>query len=77
MPLYSFLFCSPHTALSLFWPIDLDMDEFIREDTAQTVQIWKKQESKENLKKKYKNAKSKGKHAYNNKFAFIKFRYNG
>ena len=55
----------------------MDMDEFIREDTAQTVQIWRKQESKENFKKKYKNAKSKGKHAYNNKFAFIKFRYNG
>ena len=55
----------------------MDMDELIREDMAQAEQIWKKQESKENLKKKYKNAKSKGKHAYNNKFAFIKFRYNG
>ena len=55
----------------------MDMEEAIREDTAQTVQIWRKQESKENFKKKYKNAKSKGKHAYNNKFAFIKFRYNG
>ena len=50
----SFFFGSPHTALSLFWPIDMDMDEFIREDTAQTVQIWRKQESKENFKKSIK-----------------------
>ena len=32
----------------------MDMDEFIREDTAQTVQIWRKQESKENFKKSIK-----------------------
>ena len=30
--LYSFFFGSPHTALGLFWPADMDMDDFIRED---------------------------------------------
>ena len=54
MPLYLFLFCSPHTALSLFWPTDMDMDEVIREDTAQAVQIWRKQESKEHFLKSIK-----------------------
>ena len=50
MPLYSFLFCSPHTALCLFWPADMDMDEVIREDMAQAVQIWREQEWKEDMK---------------------------
>ena len=68
--LYSFFFGSPHTAL--FWPVDMDMDEVIREDMAQAVQIWRKKGKK---KRKYKN--SKGKHAYNHNFAFIQFRYNG
>ena len=53
--LYSFFFRSPHTALGLFWPADMDMDEVIREDTAQAVQIWRKQERKED--KNVKNAK--------------------
>ena len=30
--LYSFFFGSPQTALGLFWPADMDMDDFIRED---------------------------------------------
>ena len=51
------------------------MDEVIREVMAQAVQIWRKQEWKED--KKVKNAKSKGKHAYNHNFEFIQFRYNG
>ena len=45
--LYSF-FGSSHAALSLFCPVDMDMDDFIREDMAQTVQIWRKEERKEN-----------------------------
>ena len=53
----------------------MDMDEVIREDMAQAVQIWRKQERKED--KKDKNSKSKGKHAYNHNFAFIQFKYNG
>ena len=28
-PLYSFFFGSLHTALGLFWPADMDMDEII------------------------------------------------
>ena len=39
-----------HTALGLFWPADMDMDELIREDMAQAEQIWKKQEWKEDKK---------------------------
>ena len=70
--LYSFFFGSPHTALCLFWPADMDMDEVIIEDMAQAVQIWRKKGKK---KRKYKN--SKGKHAYNHNFAFIQLRYNG
>ena len=46
-PCNSLFFGSPHTALSLFWPADMDMDEVIREEMAQAVQIWRKQESKE------------------------------
>ena len=42
----SFFFGSLQTALSLFWPIDMDMDEVIREDMAQAVQIWRKQNGK-------------------------------
>ena len=45
--LYSFFFGSPHTALGLFWPADMDMDEFIRGNMAQAVQIRKKEERKE------------------------------
>ena len=48
--LYSFFFGSPHPALGLFWPADMDMDEVIREDMAQAVQIWRKQEWKEDKK---------------------------
>ena len=48
--LYSLFFCSPHTALCLFWPADMDMDEVIREDMAQAVQIWREQEWKEDMK---------------------------
>ena len=53
----------------------MDMDEVIREDMAQAVQIWRKQARKED--KEVKNAKYKGKHAYNHNFEFIQFRYNG
>ena len=52
----------------------MDMDEVIREDMAQAVKIWRKQEGKKI--RKYKNSKSIGKDAYNNNFAFIQFRYN-
>ena len=52
--LYSFFFGPLHTALGLFWPADIDMDEVIREDMAQAVQIWSKQEWKD---KKVKNFK--------------------
>ena len=48
--LYSFFFGSPHRALCQFWPADMDMDEVIREDMAQAVQIWRKQEWKEDMK---------------------------
>ena len=49
-PHNSFFFGSPHTALSLFWPVDMDMDELIREDMAQAVRIWRKEERKEDKK---------------------------
>ena len=49
-PCNSFFFGSPHPALSLFWPEDMDMDEVIRLDMAQAVQIWRKQEWKEDKK---------------------------
>ena len=45
--LYSFFFGSPQTALGLFWPADMDMDEFIRGNMAQAVQIRRKEERKE------------------------------
>ena len=48
--LYSFFFGSPHRALGLFWPADMDMDEAIREDMAQAVQIWREHEWKEDTK---------------------------
>ena len=48
--LYSFFFGSPHTVLCLFWPADMDMDEVIREDVAQAVQIWREKEWKEDRK---------------------------
>ena len=48
--LYSFLFGSPHRALGLFWPADMDIDELIREDMIQAVPIWRKQERKEDKK---------------------------
>ena len=54
-PCNSFFFGSPHTALSLFSPADMDMGELIRQDMAQAVQIWRKQERKED--KNVKNAK--------------------
>ena len=73
--LYSFLFHSPHRALGLFWPADMDIDEVIREDIIQAVKYG--ENKKEKKIRNYKNAKSKGKHAYNNNFAFIQFRYNG
>ena len=77
-PCNSFFFGSTHTALSLFWPVDMDMDEVIREDMAQATGKNKYGENmNQKIKKKYKNAKSKGKHAYNHNFAFIQFRYNG
>ena len=46
----SFFFGSTHTALSLSWTADMDMDEAIREKMAQAVQIWRKQERKEDKK---------------------------
>ena len=49
-PCNSFFFGSLQTALSLFWPVDMDMDKVIREDMAQAVQIWRKQEWKEDKK---------------------------
>ena len=49
-----FFFGSLQTALSLFWPVDMDMDKVIREDMAQAVQIWRKQESKEHFLKSIK-----------------------
>ena len=48
--LYSFFFGPLHTALGLFWPADIDMDEVIREDMAQAVQIWREQIWKEDTK---------------------------
>ena len=50
MSLYSFLFGSPHRALGLFRPTDMDMDEVNREDMIQAVPIWKKQGRKEDKK---------------------------
>ena len=47
---YSFFFASPNTALSLSCPADMDMDEAIREKMAQAVQIWRKQQRKEDKK---------------------------
>ena len=49
-PCNLFFFGSPHTAFSLFWPEDMDMDEVIRVEMAQAVQIWRKQERKEDKK---------------------------
>ena len=46
----AFFFGSPHTALYLFLQADMDMDEVIREDMAQSVQIWREQEWKEDTK---------------------------
>ena len=73
--LYSFFFGSPNTALGLFWPADMDIDEVIREDMVQAVKYG--ENKKEKKIRKYKNSKSNGKHAYNHNFAFIQFRYNG
>ena len=73
--LYSFFFGSPNTALGLFWPADMDLDEVVREDMVQAVKYG--ENKKEKKIRKYKNSKSNGKHAYNHNFAFIKFRYNG
>ena len=49
-PCNSFFFGSPHTAFSLFWSADIDMDEVVREEMAKAVQIWRKQERKEDKK---------------------------
>ena len=49
-PCNSFFFGSPHTAFSLFTSADKDMDEVIREEMAKVVQIWRKQERKEDKK---------------------------
>ena len=46
----SFFFGSPHRALSLLYPADMNMDEVIREEMAKVVQIWRKQERKEDKK---------------------------
>ena len=59
---YSFFFGSSQTALSLFWPAEMDMDEVIRKNMAQALQIWKKKKNKNGKKiRTYKNSKSKGK----------------
>ena len=72
-PCNSFFFGSPHIALSLFWPADMDMDEVIRE---KWPRLYKYEENKKGKKiRKYKNAKSIGKYAYNHNFAVIQFRY--
>ena len=44
--LYSFFFGSPHPALGLFWPADMDMDEVIREDMVQAVKYGEKKKGK-------------------------------
>ena len=49
-PSNEFFFGSPQTAFSLFWSVDIDMDEVIREEMAKAVQIWRKQERKEDKK---------------------------
>ena len=48
--LYSFLCGSPHRALGLFWPADMELDEVNREHMIQAVPIWGKQERKEDKK---------------------------
>jgi len=53
----------------------MDMDEVIREDMVQAVKYGENKKGKKI--RKYKNTKSKGKHAYNHNFAFTQFRYNG
>ena len=74
-PCNSFFFGSPHIALSLFWPADMDMDEVIRE---KWPRLYKYEENKKGKKiRTYKNTKFIGKYAYNNNFAVIQFRYNG
>ena len=71
--LYSFFFGSPHPAFGLFWPADMDMDEVIRE---KWPRLYKYEENKKGKKiRKYKNAKSIGKYAYNHNFEVIQFRY--
>ena len=46
----SCFFGSPHTAFSLFCSADTDMDVVISEEMALAVQIWRKQEMKEDKK---------------------------
>ena len=48
-----FFFGSLQTALSLFWPVDMDMDKVIREDMAQAVQYGENKNGKKT--RKYKN----------------------
>ena len=47
--LYSFFFGSPHTALCLFWPADMDMDEVIREDMVQAVKYGENKKGKKKV----------------------------
>ena len=49
-PCNSFFFGSLNTTFRLFSPADMDMDEVIKEDIAQAVQIWRKQDWKEDKK---------------------------
>ena len=46
----SFFFGSPHTAFSLFLPADMNTDESVKEEMGLAVQIWRKQEKKEDKK---------------------------
>ena len=47
--LYSFFFGSPHPALGLFWPADMDMDEVIREDMVQAVKYGENKKGKKKV----------------------------
>ena len=49
-PCNSFFFGSPHTAFSLFLPADMNTDESVKEEMGLAVQIWRKQEKKEDKK---------------------------
>ena len=49
-PCNSFFFGSPHTAFSLFLTADMNTDESVKEEMGLAVQIWRKQEKKEDKK---------------------------